>query len=472
MSNSLGESLTVVVPAPARVRTVTVVVAASVLASLDLFIVNLSFSSISASFPGATPQALSWVLNAYAVAFAALLIPSGRLADRLGRKRLFRVGMLAFAIGSAGSAAAPEVVTLIVARGVQGAGAALMVPTSLALLLAAFPKSRHKQMVSIWAATGSVAATAGPVLGGLLTQLDWRLIFLINLPIAIPALILAARLTETPRSKTPYPDLFGSALLALGVGALVTAISYVTDWGPASPWFWGLILLSACALAWFARRCLTRAAPAVDLGIFRFASLRMATIGMASFYIAFAIMLLGSSIFLQDVWQWTPAAAGLALAAGPATAIIASLLAGKLPLVPRTLVSVGGFLYIATCVLWALLLTDAEAYAAVFLPGMILTGAGAGFAQTGFLTAATADIPDTAHATGTGIVNTSRQIGGAIGVALLIALTQTGTDAEDYTIAWIVMGAAGLLATLTGVTMRSAKHAPDTGDAHWPSRTP
>ncbi|MGS8561374.1 hypothetical protein ACFKPZ_25665, partial [Salmonella enterica subsp. enterica serovar Weslaco] len=85
--------------------------------------------------------------------------------------------------------------------------------------------------------------------------------------------------------------------------------------------------------------------------------------------------------------------------------------------------SVGGFLYIATCVLWALLLTDAEAYAAVLLPGMILTGAGAGFAQTGFLTAATADIPDTAHATGTGIVNTSRQIGGAIGVALLIALT-------------------------------------------------
>ncbi|WP_199844018.1 MFS transporter [Streptomyces albireticuli] len=367
--------------------------AASVLASLDLFVVNLAFSSIGASFPAASPQALTWVLNAYGVVFAALLVPSGRLADRFGRKRLFRLGLLAFGAGSLGAAIAPDVVTLIVARGLQGAGAALVVPTSLALLLAAYPQERHKRMVSLWAAAGSVAAAAGPVLGGVLTQYDWRWIFLINLPIAALSLFLATGLEETATLDTKVPDLFGSALLVTGVGALVTAVSYVTEWGFADPWWWAVLTAGAVALAWLLRRCLAHEAPAVDLRVLRVPSFTVATLGMACFYVGFSIMLLGCSLFLTEVWAWTPVLAGLGFASGPATAVVTALIAGRVSLEPRRLAGLGGIFFLAAGILWFFLLTEQAGYFPVYLAGTVLTGAGAGIAQTGFLAGGVSGLP-------------------------------------------------------------------------------
>ncbi|MCL6413908.1 MFS transporter, partial [Pantoea agglomerans] len=184
--------------------------AGSVLSSLDLFVVNLAFPAIRDSFPGATNQVMSWVLTAYSIAFAAFLVPGGRLADLYGRKRVFIAGLLIFAVASAACVFSPNVVSLIFARGLKGVGAALMIPTSLGLLLAAYPKTRHKQMVGIWAATGSVAAALGPTLGGGLVEIDWRLIFLVNLPVVMVALWLSRYLIESPTTGGVFPDIVGS----------------------------------------------------------------------------------------------------------------------------------------------------------------------------------------------------------------------------------------------------------------------
>ncbi|SQA99875.1 Spectinomycin tetracycline efflux pump [Cedecea neteri] len=211
-----------------------VIGAGSVLSSLDLFVVNLAFPAIRDSFAGATNQALSWVISAYSIAFAAFLVPAGRMADIYGRKRIFKAGLAVFSVASVACAFAPDVISLICARGLKGVGAAMMIPTSLGLLLAAYPKERHKPMVGIWAATGSVAAALGPMLGGALVNIDWRLIFLINLPVAIPALWLSKHLTETEVVKSRFPDIIGSLMLVVGLALLVAGISWASDWGLTS----------------------------------------------------------------------------------------------------------------------------------------------------------------------------------------------------------------------------------------------
>ncbi|RYJ03936.1 MAG: MFS transporter, partial [Actinomycetales bacterium] len=193
---------------------------AAVLIAMDLFVINLAFEAISSDFPEAAPQTMSWVINAYAVVFAALLVPAGRLADKYGRRKLFRLGLTVFAVGALGAALSGDMFVLIAARGLQGMGAALFVPTGLALLLASSPVSRHTAMLGVWTAVGSVAAAGGPILGGALTQVDWRWIFLISLPVILVALATSVTLTETPKKETRVPDLAGSALLALSVGTL------------------------------------------------------------------------------------------------------------------------------------------------------------------------------------------------------------------------------------------------------------
>src|SRR3984957_40509 len=165
---------------------VSLIVSAGVfMSSLDLFIVNIAFPSISRHFGGTSLGSLSWVLSGYAIVFAALLVPAGRWADAFGRKRAFLLGLGVFVAASAACAVAPSVGFLIAARIVQAAGGALMLPTSLGLMLPEFgPHERHVA-IGVWAATGGIAAAAGPPLGGLLVQADWRWVFLVNVPIGL-----------------------------------------------------------------------------------------------------------------------------------------------------------------------------------------------------------------------------------------------------------------------------------------------
>lgn len=432
-----------------------VIGAASVLSSLDLFVVNLAFPAIRDSFPGSTNQTLSWVLSAYSIAFAAFLVTGGRLADLYGRKRVFKAGLLVFALASAGCALAPDAWLLIAARGLKGLGAALLIPTSLGLLLAAYPKARHKQMVGLWAATGSVAAALGPTLGGALVEIDWRLIFLLNLPIAGVALWLCRYLLETAPGEGAFPDVLGSALLIGAIGSLVAGISYAPDWGLGSTALWVVMGMAVLALTLFVRRCLTVASPALDLRVFRVPTFTLATVGMACFYMGFAIMLLGGTLYLTQVWQWTPMLAGLAFGVGPGVAVLASLLAGRTTMAPRHLTILAGWLFVLGGLWWYAFLDMAPDYWRAYLPGLVLTGAAAGIGQTGFLAGGAAALPARQYATGTGVINTARQIGAAVGVAVFVAVSGPALVAPQFRTAWLLMAAFGLLAALSALLLRS-----------------
>src|SRR3954465_13419810 len=216
-----------------RARVTAIVSVGVFVASLDLFIVNIAFPDIQRDFDGTSLAGLSWILNAYAIVFAALLVPAGRWADRAGLKRGFLGGLALFTLASVIAAAAPSVELLVAARGLQAIGAAFMVPTSLGLLIPESPAERRAAVVALGAAAGGVAAAAGPPIGGLLVEASWRWIFLINLPVGVAALWWASRVLREGREDegSPRPDLLGAAVLAAGIGTLTLAIVKGPAWG-------------------------------------------------------------------------------------------------------------------------------------------------------------------------------------------------------------------------------------------------
>ncbi len=234
------------------------------LANLDLFIVNVALPSIATDFRGATLEDLSWVLNGYAITYAALLVFFGRLAERHRRDLSFLVGVGLFTAASAACAAAQSVLALDIFRVVQAAGAALMTPTSIGLLLASFPAERRASAVRIWTALGGFAAALGPLVGGVLLAFNWRWIFLVNVPVGIAAVLIGWwKLPAVPGHDRPRPNLLAALLVTIGIAALVYAIVTVNDLGLASAPVAGSIALSVVCLGLFAGHCLRSPNPFV-----------------------------------------------------------------------------------------------------------------------------------------------------------------------------------------------------------------
>src|SRR3954452_22911051 len=216
-----------------RWQVLTLVSVATFGASLDLFIVNIAFPDIREEFGEASVSTLSWVLNAYAIVFAALLVPAGRLADRSGRRRAFLGGLALFTAASALCGLAPSVEALVAARVLQATGAALIVPTSLGLLLVEFPAEKRATAVGLWSAMGAVGAAAGPPVGGLLVQASWRWVFFVAVPVGVVAMIAGARVLNEIREPADdeRPDLLGALVLAVSIAALVLGIVEGPSWG-------------------------------------------------------------------------------------------------------------------------------------------------------------------------------------------------------------------------------------------------
>jgi EmrB/QacA subfamily drug resistance transporter len=428
---------------------------------LDVTIVNVAFPDIEASFSDTSRADLSWVLNAYNIVFAALLVPAGRLADQFGRKRFFFVGTAIFVVASAASGLAPSVEVLIGARVLQAVGAAILVPTSLALLLPEFPPEKRATATAIWGATGAVAAATGPSLGGLLVEwVDWRLVFFVNVPIGLAALIPARALLHETRMEggRALPDVPGAALLVAGVGALALGIVKGQEWG----WGGGRVLASfavaAVAVVLLVLRSRRHASPVVDLELFRTRSFSVAVLGVSLFAMGFYALLLANVLFTTQVWGWSILTAGFALTPGPLTAAIFSPIGGRLSdrFGQRVVAVPGGVLFALGC-LGLAATTGAEAhYATDMLPWMFVTGAGVGLSFAAWSSASVAELPPARFATGSAISVCMRQIGAVLGIAILIAVLDTATPATAVDVAhdaWRLMALAALAAAATGLAL-------------------
>ncbi|HEX3511078.1 MAG TPA: MFS transporter [Solirubrobacteraceae bacterium] len=412
------------------------------MASLDLFIVNIAFPSISRHFGGASLGSLSWILSGYAIVFAALLVPAGRWADAFGRKRAFLLGLAVFVLASAACALAPSVGALIAARVAQACGGALMLPTSLGLILPEFAPEQRHAAIGMWAATGGIAAAAGPPLGGLLVQSDWRLVFLVNVPVGVAGLIAGARtLAEKREAGAARPDLLGALAVIASVGVLVVAIVKGQEWGWASA---GVIALLAASvglvpLIWW--RCLRHPSPILEPSMLRVRTFRIAVAGSVLFFAGFGAMLLTGVLFLTSVWHEGALTAGLMLFPGPAMATLFSVPSARIGArVGFRIPGIVGALLFGAGQLWYVLRTgDHAAYASDYLPGIMIGGAGVGLVIPTLTGAGASSLAPERFATGAAVLTMGRQIGAALGIAVLVAvLGAHAHTAADFHSAWLV----------------------------------
>jgi EmrB/QacA subfamily drug resistance transporter len=408
-----------------------IVCAGVVLASLDLFIVNVALPQIGADFHlrGSDLSDLSWVLNAYAIVYAAFLVLFGRLAERFRRERAFLLGVAVFVAASAACGAATSLPMLVAFRVLQAAGAALLTPTSLGLILATFPAERRYGAVRTWTAVGGIAAAVGPVVGGLLVAASWRWVFYVNVPVGVLALVVGwRRLPRVPGHPVPFPDLLGALLITGGVAALVLGLVQGSDWGWGDSRTISALAVGVFALALFAVHTARARNPLIDRALFKLRPFTGSSAVALLFMAAFGAMLLSRVLWAQEVWHWSALQTGLAIAPGPLMVpVFAFLVAGRLieRFGPGPVIAAGSTIFAAGVAWWALAMGLAPDYVGDMLGGMLLTGIGVGLTLPTFMATGAAALPAHSFATGSAVINMLRQIGLAIGVALLIALLGT-----------------------------------------------
>jgi EmrB/QacA subfamily drug resistance transporter len=441
-------------------QVLAIVCAGIVLANLDLFIVNVALPDIARDFGDANLGDLSWILNGYAIVYAALLVLCGRLAERYPRNLSFLAGIALFTVASAACALANSIESLVAFRLLQAAGAALLTPTSLGLILATFPVERRGGAVRTWAAIGGFAAALGPLVGGLLVTISWRWIFLVNVPIGLLALVVGViKLPRIPGHDVPVPSYWAAALITIGISALTFGIVKLNDWGWSS---YGVSLSFAAAaatLALFVAHCMRSDAPFIDPALFRIRDFTRATLTMAPFSTAFGGFLLSLVLWQEGVWHWPAEKIGLAIAPGPFMVPVTSLLLAG-PMIARfgaaSVAAAGLSVFAAGVIVWAVM-AGPQADLAFAVLCVIPSGVGVGLTLPTLMGLGTSALPASSFATGSGVINMIRQIGFAVGVAILVAIVSSPAAAEPplaaFRLAWWVMAAITVLGLIPLVLM-------------------
>jgi EmrB/QacA subfamily drug resistance transporter len=445
-------------------KVLTLAAGAAFLAMLDATVTNLAVADLGHDF-GSPIADLSWVVSAYFIAFAALLTPAGRLAGVLGLRRLYVAGVGLFTLMSAVCAVAPSLGILIGARALQGAGAAAMIPASLAILLVAVPAERRTGAIGLWSAAAALAAAAGPALGGILVDVfGWRSVFVINLPLGL-ALVAAARSLPVTATGARRPDLLGTALLVGGIAAVVLGLTEGTQWGWGAPATLGALAAGSVATLVALVRSGRVPVPAIEVGLWRSRTFAIANVASLLYGLALYPWMLLGVLVLTDVWGYSPLEAGLAMSPAAVIAALSAVTAGRLSarVGTRAIVVVGGAVLFAAALWIALVLPQESNFLGLWLPGGVLIGIGTGALTTGTSTAAALSVAPARFADATGLNTTARQLGGALGIAALaVLLGGRGQIAhlDDYTHVYLFCALASAGAGLAGLALTRPARAP------------
>jgi EmrB/QacA subfamily drug resistance transporter len=439
-----------------------VVSAAQFLAVLDQWVVNIALPVLRHDFAPVTLSGVSWILDVYAIGLAALLLPAGRIADRIGRRKCFLAGLVLFGVASLGCALVPDLPALIACRALQAAGAAVLMPTSLGLALSAFPSHQRGTAVGVWAGVGAVAAGSGPVLGGLLVESSWRWIFLINLPIVLGALVAGIAILPRRDADPGGPrhiqrgglriDGAGIVLVLGAVGLACTALTEASAWPPSRTW---LVLVAGLVLAAaFVAHIRRHPDPLVAPGLFSARAFSAGAAGIVAYYTGFAAMLLGTTLLLTVQWHFSVLLAAVSIAPGPIAAGIVSPFAGLLSArfgMRRTVVA--GAALFAAAGAWPLAsVSDHPAYAAVVLPSMLLWGVANALLQPALFASAGA-VPRSELASGSAVLATARQLGSALGVAIFVSVlgASQASGVAGFGRAWLIVVITAALTAFAGL---------------------
>jgi EmrB/QacA subfamily drug resistance transporter len=443
-------------------RVLIVACLAAFMAFLDATIVNIAFPALARAFPRQGSSSISWVLNAYNIIFAALLLPAGQLADRYSRRRLFLIGLALFTVASGCCALAPSLGALIALRMVQAIGAAIVIPAGMALLLPAFSPEKQIKAIALLAAVSGVAFAAGPSIGGTLIHLaGWQSIFVINLPIGLLTLILAARHVET-QPRTPedsrLPDLMGALMMLLGVGSLALAIVQGNAWG----WGSASVIAAFAAAGLFIGSAIWRATrhpmPAIELDLFKAREFTVANIAVFAFAVGLAAKLLCDVLFMTSVWRYSELKTGLAVSASPlVTALVASTASRiAIRIGSRPAAALGGALYASGCLWYVTHMSAQPHYLSAYLPGTAFTGIGIALILPTLTSVAVLSVPSPQLAAGAGINSMIRQLGAVLGIALFVATVGTpgpSTALTAFHHGWLLAAIASGLAAVATVAL-------------------
>src|SRR6266550_1371822 len=397
---------------------------------LDNTVVNVALPSIQQDL-GIGISELEWVVNAYALTFGVLLLTGGKLADLLGRRAIFIAGLVVFTGASLWCGLAGGAGSLIAARTVQGIGAALMNPATLSIITATFPPRQRGTAIGIWAGVSALALAIGPLVGGLIVErINWNWIFFINIPVGVAAIVAAFAFIDESRdtSHEQRPDVPGLFTSALGLFALSYALIEANNYGWTSTRIVAAFAVAAVSLAAFVLLELHQRLPMLELGLFRnrgFAGANgvMLLVGLAMFGVFFYV-----SLYVQQILGYSPLQAGASFLPWTVLIILIAPQAGRISdrVGPRPLVA-GGMVVLTGSLVWFSQMGLHESFWAL-LPGMLLGGVGMGVAMAPVTAAAMSSVRADKAGVGSAVLNSMRQVGGSLGIAIMGAIVASGVS--------------------------------------------
>jgi EmrB/QacA subfamily drug resistance transporter len=418
--------------------------------TLDAVVVNVTLPSIRADLGGGI-DALQWVVDGYTLTFAALLLSAGSLSDRIGARRAFGIGMVVFVAASVACGLAPSMSLLVAARFAQGAAAAAMMPSSMALIRQAFSDAKARgRAVGVWAMGGALASTSGPMLGGVLSLVDWRLIFFVNVPVGVIALLLLATIRRSAPRRVPF-DLTGQLTVVLAMGGLIFGAIEVGTRGFADPMVLIAFAVAALALVGFLRAQRVVAHPMMPLELFGSRTVNITVLSGFAFMVGYYGLPFVVSLLLQQQRGLTALQTGYVFLPMMIIGAVLTPLSARIGerIGRKTLIVAGLALMTAGLTVIGLLPTTAPLWLLAAL--MMLVGLG-GPTVSPPATAVLLDaVPEHRAGVASGVFNTSRQVGGALAVAVFGALlanpaTFVQGAHTSLLIAAAVLGFAAMLA--------------------------